>query len=110
MKRRVSGYSSNHYEVEKLIQEITNLLIRYIPPKSSTAACIIFCLFCCGCDLFDNLCLSLRGAYMERVISLANVGIKSAYIANIIIQQCWKLRKNWWEYLEEEQLDITFAI
>lgn len=47
---------------------------------------------------------------MERVISLANVGIKSAYIANIIIQQCWKLRKNWWEYLEEEQLDITFAI
>lgn len=85
LKRRVSGYSSNHYEVEKLIQEITNLLIRYIPPKSSTAACIIFCLFCCGCDLFDNLCLSLRGVYMERVISLTNVGVKSAYIANIII-------------------------
>lgn len=110
LKRRVFGYSSNHYEVEKLIQEITNLLIRYIPPKSSTAACIIFCLFCCGCDLFDNSCLSLRGVYMERVITLANAGVKSAYMANIIMQQCWKLHKNWWEYLEEEQLDVTFAI
>lgn len=110
LKRRVFGYSSNHYEVEKLIQEITNLLIRYIPPKSSSAACIIFCLFCCGCDLFDNTCLHLRDVYMERVVTLANSGVKSAYMAKTIMQQCWKLHKNWWEYLEEEQLDVTFAI
>lgn len=110
LKRRVFGYPSSHYEVKKLIEEITNLLIRYIPPKSSTAACIIFCLFCCGCDLFDNSCLYLRSVYMERAMTLANSGVKSAYMAKSIMQRCWKLHKNWWEYLKEEQLDVTFAI
>lgn len=110
LKRRLLNYPTSHPEVENLLRQVSVLVTENIPLCSSTTACIIFCLFCCGCDLFNNSLIELRDIYIERIVALSHTGVSSATMANQIMQQCWLLDKNWWEYLQEENLDITFAI
>lgn len=110
LKRRILQIPLSSSIIKDILKKITNLIDRYIPVESSTTSCIIFCLFCCGCDLIEPDMEKYRYIYLERIDRLTRKGVSSVTIAKSIMLECWRDRKNWWDILLEKNLDLTFAI
>ncbi|SMN22773.1 similar to Lachancea thermotolerans KLTH0A07766g hypothetical protein [Maudiozyma saulgeensis] len=110
LKRRILRIPLSSTIVKDILKKITNLIDRYIPVQSSTTSCIIFCLFCCGCDLIDPEMEQYRHIYLERIDQLTKKGVSSVLVAKSIMLECWRDKKNWWDILLEKDLDLTFAI
>lgn len=110
LKRRVLGVPQNSKIVMDLLLKITDLIQHRIPFDSSAESCIIFCLFCCGCEIMDDSLLPCRDVYMDHIVTLNRRGMTSALQAKKIMEECWAERKLWWDVLREKNLDITFAI
>lgn len=110
LKRRVLNMPLESVVIKDLLLRITSIVEDYIPLASSSTSCVIFCLFCCGCDLLDDSMIKYRPVYMERIESLNQRGVSSAGVAKQLMHQCWAQRKFWWNLLKENNLDITFAI
>lgn len=110
LKRRVLGMPLDSAIVKDLLLNITELLDHNIPLAAPSTSCVIFCLFCCGCELLDESMIKYRSIYMDRIDSLNQRGVSSAAMAKYIMEQCWSQKKVWWDILKEANLDITFAI
>ncbi|SCU86094.1 LAMI_0D00386g1_1 [Lachancea mirantina] len=108
--RRVIGMQADSELVRDILQRITILIKTKIPIGSSTAACITFCLFCCGSELHDESSKSDRQVYTDNLSALGKRGMTSAYKANLLMRQCWHQKKAWWIILQESNLDINFAL
>jgi len=110
LKRRILRIPLSSTIIKDILKKITKLIDHYIPVPSSTTSCIIFCLFCCGCDLIDPGMEQYRHIYLERIDQLTKKGVSSVLIAKSIMLECWRDSKNWWDILLEKDLDLTFAI
>lgn len=110
LKRRVLGIPQHSKIVKDLLLTITHLIETRIPLGSSAECCILFCLFCCGCELIDKSLGECREVYMAHIDALSRRGMSSALQAKYIMQECWKQKKLWWDILREKNLDITFAV
>lgn len=110
LKRRVLSMPLSSIIVKDLLLKITELLDHNIPLAASSTSCVIFCLFCCGCELLDDSMVKYRPIYMDRIDSLNQRGVSSAAMAKHIMEQCWRQKKVWWDIFKEANLDITFAI
>lgn len=110
LKRRVLNLPQNSRIIEDSLVKITKLVDESIPLVSSSTSCIIFCLFCCGCELLSDSMVKYRPVYMKRIDSLNRKGVSSAAMAKRIMEKCWNEKKFWWDILRENNLDITFAI
>lgn len=110
LKRRVLGIPQHSKIVKDLLLTITHLIETRIPLSSSAECCILFCLFCCGCELIDESLRECREVYMAHIDALSRRGMSSALQAKYIMQECWSQRKLWWDILREKNLDITFAV
>lgn len=110
LKRRALNMPLQSVIVKDLLLRITTIVDKYIPLASSSTSCVIFCLFCCGCDLLDKSMIKHRSVYMDRIEALNQRGISSAGMAKRLMQQCWAQNKCWWDLLKENNLDVTFAI
>lgn len=110
LKRRVLNLPQTSRIIEDALVRITKLVDENIPLAASSTSCIIFCLFCCGCELLSDSMVQYRPIYMRRIDSLNQRGVSSAAMAKQIMEKCWSERKFWWDILRENNLDITFAI
>ena len=110
LKRRILQIPLSSSIIKDILKKIASLIDRYIPVESSTTSCIIFCLFCCGCDLIEPDMEKYRYIYLERIDRLTTKGVSSVTIAKSIMLECWRDKKNWWDILLEKNLDLTFAI
>lgn len=110
LKRRILRIPLSSSIIKEILRDITGLIDKYIPVESSTTSCIIFCLFCCGCDLIDPDMAQYRHIYLDRINQLSKIGVSSTKIAKAIMMECWEDKKNWWDILLEKNLDLTFAI
>ncbi|CCK72866.1 Zn(II)2Cys6 transcription factor KNAG_0M00130 [Huiozyma naganishii CBS 8797] len=110
LKRRVLNISNNSTIITDLLIKISKLIRDNIPMCSSTTTCVIFCLFCCGCELIEKSLWQYRSIYLDRIEAMSNIGVSSALMAKFIMQKCWRDKKAWWTVLEEDKLNITFAI
>ncbi|GMM57679.1 hypothetical protein DAKH74_042950 [Maudiozyma humilis] len=110
LKRRILRIPLSSSIIKEILHDITALIEKYIPVESSTTSCIIFCLFCCGCDLIDPDMAQYRHIYLDRINQLSKIGVSSTKIAKSIMMECWDDKKNWWDILLEKNLDLTFAI
>lgn len=110
LKRRVLNLPLESKIVRDLLIRITELVDKYVPLAASSTSCLSFCLFSCGSDLLHNSMAKYRPIYLRRIEALNNEGVNCAAMAKNIMNKCWKFKKNWWDLLREENLDITFAI
>lgn len=110
LKRRILQIPLSSSIIKDILKKITSLIDSYIPVESSTTSCIIFCLFCCGCDLIESDMKKYRYVYLDRIDRLTTKGVSSVTIAKSIMLECWRDKKNWWDILLEKNLDLTFAI
>ncbi|SCU77426.1 LANO_0A00342g1_1 [Lachancea nothofagi CBS 11611] len=110
LKRRVIGIPQGSPVIKDLLIRVTKLIEEWIPFNSSAESCITFCLFCCGCELVSRDLVSSRKIYMDHIEILLQNGMASAQQAKMVMEDCWKDKKSWWEILEERNLDLAFAI
>ncbi|CAR29093.1 hypothetical protein ZYGR_0Z00140 [Zygosaccharomyces rouxii] len=110
LKRRVLNLPLDSKIVQDLLVRITKLVDENVPLAASSTSCLSFCLFSCGCELLNDSMAQYRPIYMERIDALNKEGVNCAAMAKSIMEKCWKFKKNWWDILREENLDITFAI
>lgn len=89
LKRRVLNLPQNSRIIEDSLVKITKLVDESIPLVSSSTSCIIFCLFCCGCELLSDSMVKYRPVYMKRIDSLNRKGVSSAAMAKRIMEKCW---------------------
>ncbi|CAI4570479.1 AEL_collapsed_G0032080.mRNA.1.CDS.1 [Saccharomyces cerevisiae] len=66
LKRRVLNLPQNSRIIEDSLVKITKLVDESIPLVSSSTSCIIFCLFCCGCELLSDSMVKYRPVYMKK--------------------------------------------
>lgn len=110
LKRRVLNLPLDSKIVQDFLIKITNLVDANVPVAACSTSCLSFCLFSCGCELLNDSLAHYRPIYMQRIDALKEEGVNCAGMAEKIMEKCWKLKKNWWDILREENLDITFAI
>lgn len=110
LKRRVLSLPLESKIVRDLLIRITELVDENVPLAASSTSCLSFCLFSCGADLLNDSMAQYRPIYMQRIEALNEAGVNCAAMAKNIMEKCWKFKKNWWDILREENLDITFAI
>ncbi|SCU92275.1 LADA_0F15544g1_1 [Lachancea dasiensis] len=110
LKRRVLEIPQGSPAVNELLLRISKLIHEEIPFNSSAESCITFCLFCCGCELVGKDLVASRPIFTSHVETLMKKGMASANQAKIVMEDCWKYKKSWWEILEERNLDLAFAI
>ncbi|SCU92505.1 LAME_0F00254g1_1 [Lachancea meyersii CBS 8951] len=110
LKRRVLGITRNSPTITILLLRITKLIHEEIPFSSSAESCITFCLFCCGCELIGSNLALHRGVYIDHMETLLRNGMSSARQARVVMEYCWRDEKSWWEIMEEQNLDLSFAI
>lgn len=110
LKRRVLGISPSSPIVKDILVNISDLVRRWIEFGSSAETCIIFCIFCVGCELTDPDLEPCRALFQEHFLALVRKGVSSAEKGREIMEDCWSQDKQWWDILKERNLDITFAL
>lgn len=110
LKRRVLGLPPTSPIVKEVLINITKLLREWIGFESSAETCVLFSIFCCGCELMDPDLVYCRSLYQDHFNSLIRKGVSSAKKAKEIMEECWLEEKQWWDIFREKNLDIAFAL
>ncbi|SSD60141.1 uncharacterized protein SCODWIG_01902 [Saccharomycodes ludwigii] len=111
LERRVLEKKNNNTEVKTLIQRIVNIMSNHVPVGSPASQCIVFALFCVGCELIDLDLIGYRVIILDHLISLIETGVETASQAKKIIERCWaNPGKPWWIIMKEESRDLSFGL
>ncbi|SCU79132.1 LANO_0A05182g1_1 [Lachancea nothofagi CBS 11611] len=110
LRRRVMGMTHESSMVHDLLCRMTNLIELRMPTGNNVPSCLLFCFFCCGCELIEESLAPRRKICLIQLDSLIKDGVESALHAKMIMEECWRTSKSWWEVLRERNLEICFAI
>lgn len=111
LRRRIMQIPQDSTMVKDIISQLTNLLYRNdLSVDLPTQPCLLFNIFCYGCELMDPSSVSLRTFCQEYLRSLRNKGVASAHDAMMLMEDCWSSNKSWWEILKDKNLDLCFAL
>lgn len=91
--------------VQKIANDMADVLQYGIEPRSSAELCTIFCHFCAGCELLDPV---RREHIYERHSWMSNSGNNNASKSLMVMKRCWETGEDWGT--AADALDIDFVL
>lgn len=106
--RRVLKIPSHSDLVQSVVRKNVELLTKFIPCGSPIESCMSFPVFTTGCELLESDS-ETRRQYWLRLKGMERFGVDQVSRAKILMELCWKEKRDWPDIMEERGMEFALA-